>query len=205
MKQFTDWIKTQGTAGMLIFMASYVVGAVLFLPASLFTVAAGIAFGFGRGLLLAISSAAIGAAISFLISRHVARGLVEKRLAKNERLKAFDAAIAQEGWKVVLLLRLVPIFPFPIGNYFFGLTKIRFWPFFFATMVGIIPGSALYVYLGKTAQIVLGEKHQRTLMEKAFLVVGLVALVFAVIYLTRVAKRTLQQIEEKSQQTKQPF
>lgn len=199
MKEFTTWTRDHGALGMTIFVVSYGIGATLFLPASLFTVAAGVAFGFGPGVLLALLGAALGAALSFLISRHIARGLVEKRLAKNEKLKAFDAAIAREGWKVVLLLRLVPLFPFPVGNYFFGLTKVGFWPFFLASMAGILPGTSLYVYLGYIGKIALGESRAgRTKQEYVLLAFGLVATIAVVVYITRLAQKSLRQIEERA-------
>jgi len=199
MSRFTDWVKGQGTLGIVIFVVSYVIGTILFCPASLFSLAAGIAFGFWRGVPIALCGAALGAAASFLISRHLARDLVEKRLAGNEKLKAFDAAVAQEGWKVVFLFRLVPLFPFPVGNYFFGLTKVRFWPFLCATTVGIIPGSAFYVYLGYAGKIALGESRQaRTTQEWVFLGLGLLATIGALFYVTRLARKSLRGIEDKA-------
>lgn len=198
MSGFTDWIKDHGVWGVVLFMASYVAGAVFFLPASLFTLAAGIAFGFRLGVPVVMVSAAMGAAASFLISRHLARGLVEKRLLQNEKLKAFDVVVEQEGWKVVLLLRLVPLFPFPVGNYFFGLTKVRFWPFLAATLVGVMPGSTLYVYLGYIGKMTFGEKHPPTMQEWILRGLGLLATIIVIAYITQLARKALREMESKA-------
>jgi uncharacterized membrane protein YdjX (TVP38/TMEM64 family) len=202
LQQFTEWVKTHGTLGAVIFVAGFVIGTMLFVPASLFILAAGIAFGFSQGLPLAIISAMLGATIPFFVSRHFARKFVEKRLAQNARLKAFDSAVEKEGWKIVLLFRLTPILPFPVSNYFFGLTKINFWQYLFASTAGVMPATILYVYLGYAGAVVLGEKrHGRSTYSCVLLGLGLVATIALLFYLTRLAKRSLQQIEDRARQT----
>jgi uncharacterized membrane protein YdjX (TVP38/TMEM64 family) len=197
MQQFTDWVKGHGTLGILVFAGAYAVGTIFFFPASLFTLAGPVAFGFWQGLLISWVSASLGAAAPFFIARYFARGLVEQQIARNEKLQIFDTAIAREGWKIILLLRLTPIFPFPVTNYFAGLTKIRFWPYFWASSLGIIPGLTFYTYLGYIGKIAFGEKRQRTPQEYVFLGIGLIATMVVLVFVTRLAKRSLNEIERR--------
>jgi uncharacterized membrane protein YdjX (TVP38/TMEM64 family) len=193
IQEFAARIKNLGASGIFIFIVAFVLGAICMLPASLFTIAAGIAFGFIQGSIVAIAGATIGAAASFLIARYLLRSRIERWLARSEKRKAFDAAIARGDWKVVLLLRLTPVIPFVLCNYFLGLTRVRFWPYLIASAIGVIPGAILYTYLGYLGKIVLGEKRQRTPMEYALLGVGLLSLAALVIYITRLSKKQMQQ------------
>lgn len=197
MQWFADWIKARGAVGIIAFAVAYTVGTMCFMPASLFTVGAAVAFGFAKGLLLAWTSASLAAAAPFFISRYFARDFVERQIARHEKLRALDAAIAREGWKVILLIRVTPIFPFPVCNYFAGLTRVRFWPYFFASSAGIIPGTTLYAYLGHAFGMIFGQKRHRTPQEYAFLAVGLIATIIVVVYLTRLARRALHDIERR--------
>jgi uncharacterized membrane protein YdjX (TVP38/TMEM64 family) len=67
------------------------------------------------------------------------------------KFKALDKAIGREGFKIILLLRLSPVFPFALSNYMYGLTAVRFWPYITATLIGFAPGTLAYVYSGKKA------------------------------------------------------
>src|SRR5207302_2833243 len=91
-----------------------------------------------------------GASIAFWLGRTLARGLIEKRLAGNRRFRALDQAVATGGFKIVLLTRLSPLFPFTLLNYAFGLTKVRFRDYVFGSWIGMLPGTVMYVYLGST-------------------------------------------------------
>ncbi len=169
-----------------------------FMPASVFILGAGIAFGFRQGLVLAVIGAALGAGVSFLVARYLARGFVEKQLARNEKLKAFDSAVAEAGWKIVLLFRLVPVLPFVISNYFFGLSKVRFWPYLLASVAGVFPATLLYCYLGYMGKVAFDRSQQpRTTQEQVLMGVGLVATIAVLVYVTRLGKRALQKIEAK--------
>ena len=102
------------------------------------------------GVALVVVGATLGAASSFLIARHGARARVERWLGRNARLQAIDDAVGGEGRRIMFLLRLSPAFPFTAMNYALGLTGVRFTDFIVA-MVGILPGTALYVYAGAVA------------------------------------------------------
>eukprot|EP00873_Tetraselmis_striata_P025691 jgi/Tetstr1/445955/TSEL_033582.t1 len=135
-------------AGGALLIAAYVAASVLLLPASVLTLGAGYIFGPLTGTGLVSVGATLGAGAAFLVSRGVARPLVEKRLAGNEKLAAVDRAVAAKGAQVVLLLRLSPLFPFSLLNYGLGLSQVRFWPYLGASWAGMLPGTFAYVYLG---------------------------------------------------------
>jgi uncharacterized membrane protein YdjX (TVP38/TMEM64 family) len=132
--------------------------------------------------------------VNFLISRYVARGVVQRRLARDERFTLIDEAIGREGWKIIALLRFVPM-PFGFANYLYGLTAIPFWPYLIATIVAIFPANVFITWLGATAGVTLhaaaGMARPRHPLEYVFLVVGLVCALAALLYVTRVARAAL--------------
>jgi uncharacterized membrane protein YdjX (TVP38/TMEM64 family) len=88
------------------------------------------------------------AALAFLISRHVARDRVRRKVEVSPKLAAVDEAIGEQGWKIGALLRLSPAVPFSLQNYLYGVTGVRFWPAVLASWVAMLPGTFMYVYLG---------------------------------------------------------
>lgn len=134
-----------GPLGFLYFGAVYVIAEVLALPAVPLTASAGYLFGAVQGTAVVLVSATIAAGLSFLIGRFLLRGWVESIAAESPQFRAIDKAVQREGFKIVLLLRLSPIFPFALSNYFYGLTAVDFWPYLIATLIGFAPGTALYV------------------------------------------------------------
>jgi uncharacterized membrane protein YdjX (TVP38/TMEM64 family) len=102
-----------------------------------------------------------GSARRFLIGRYLARAVVARKLEGNERFAAIDRAVAAEGWKVVFLTRLSPVFPFTLLNYAFGLTQVNLGHYVLASWIGMLPGTMMYVYLGTLACVSAGQ-HDRT-------------------------------------------
>lgn len=143
----TAWIGGLGAWGVLIYGAAYAGALVVLLPAAPFTIGAGLIYGLW-GFPLALASATLGASLAFLVSRHLVRGRVARLIAARPGLSAVDRAVAEEGWRVVALLRLSPLVPFNLQNYACGASSIGFWPYVAATGMGIAPGCLLYVYLG---------------------------------------------------------
>ena len=193
------WIDGLGALGPLVFVVTYVVATVCFVPGSALTLAAGALFGVGSGLAYAFTAATLGAAAAFLVSRHLARGAVEQRIAGNERFAAIDRAVGREGRKIVFLLRLSPVFPFAFLNYALGLTRVGFGDFVLGS-VGMLPGTLLYVSygsaLGLAAQAAGGVAPQRGPAEWAVLALGLLATVAVTVLVTRVARRALTRATE---------
>ncbi len=193
---FATWVDGLGVWGPVAFIAGYALAAVAFVPGSLLTLAAGAIFGLGKGTALVLIAATLGASAAFLVSRYLARGFVERRLAGNERFAAIDRAIGTEGRKIVLLLRLSPVFPFNLLNYALGLTRVRFVDYLVAS-VGMLPGTLLYVYYGKVAgdvaRLAGGAVMRRGPAYYGVLALGLVATVVVTTLVTRTARRALQQ------------
>jgi uncharacterized membrane protein YdjX (TVP38/TMEM64 family) len=121
----------------------------LLLPAGVLVVGSGFLFGLWRGFLLALTGHLLGAAAAFWISRTVGRGLIERHLASRPQWRALDLAVEREGWKIVFLTQLSPLFPTSLFNYCYGLTRLRFWPCMLCIAAGWSPGMFLYCYLGR--------------------------------------------------------
>lgn len=189
------WISDLGPWGPVFFIVFYILATVLFLPGLIPTMAAGVLFGVIRGTLLVSISSISGATLAFLIGRYLAREWVAAMIRGNQKFEAIDAAVAEEGWKIVGLTRLSPVFPFNLLNYAFGLTQVSLKDYFLASWIGMLPGTVMYVYIGSLAgnlaSLGSGERS-RTPAEWALYGVGLMATVVLTLYLTRIAQRALK-------------
>ena len=195
LQQFAGWVDGQGWWGPLIYMAGYIGATVAFVPGSVLTLFAGAIFGLVNGTLYVFIAATIGATLAFLVARYVAREAIENRLQDNERFAAIDRAVEREGFKIVLLLRLSPIFPFNLLNYALGLTGVRFTDYVFAS-IGMLPGTVLYIYSGKVASDVAtlaGGELVGGAAYYAIVALGFVATVVVTILVTRTARRALRE------------
>src|SRR6516164_2886697 len=181
--------------GPVVFAAAYAL-ACLVLPGSLITLAAGSLFGVIVGTAVVSLASVTGASLAFWLGRTLARDLIEKRLAGNPRFHALDQAVAAGGFKIVLLTRLSPLFPFTLLNYAFGLTKVRFRDYLLASWIGMLPGTVMYVYLGSTvkelADVAAGNVEGGPARRVLFFV-GLAATVVVTVYVTRLARQALRQ------------
>lgn len=191
---FASWVDGLGFWGPLVFVVGYAAAVVAFAPGSLLTLAAGAIFGLAKGVLFVFAAAVLGSSLAFLVSRHFARGAIERRLAGNRRFAAIDAAVGREGRKIVFLLRLSPVFPFNLLNYALGLTRVSFSDYLLASL-GMLPGTLLYVYYGKLAGDVAalagGAAVPRDAGYWAVLLLGLLATVVVTALVTRTARRAL--------------
>jgi uncharacterized membrane protein YdjX (TVP38/TMEM64 family) len=184
-----DWLKTLGFWAMPAFMGIYVVATVAGLPAAILFLVAGTLFGFLRGFIIVSIADTIGASACFFLGRTVARKPIKKWIAKRPQFAELDKAVARKGWKIVFLTRLSPIVPSNILNYGFSLTKVKFWQYFLFSWLGMIPIIGLYVYLGSVgANLASGGNSPGTIALQAL---GLGVTVCAVVYTTKIAKKTL--------------
>ena len=142
-------VESMGALGYVYFGVAYTIAEILAIPAIPLTASAGYLFGLQNGTLIVLLSASIAAAISFLIGRTFLRSYVVKAIENYPKFQQIDRAIGEEGFKLMLLLRVSPIFPFALSNYFYGATNIGFWSYFFGTMIGFTPGTIAYVYTGE--------------------------------------------------------
>ncbi|HSF17538.1 MAG TPA: TVP38/TMEM64 family protein [Vicinamibacteria bacterium] len=193
---FNLWVSGLGALGMLVFALMYAVATVLMLPGSLLTLAGGATFGLLPGFVTVLFGATAGAALAFLVSRHLARNRVETWIQKKPSFDVIDKAVAKQGWKIVFLTRLSPVFPFNFQNYAYGLTSVSFVQYTLASWVGMIPGAFLYVYLGTLGRSGLeaasGAQSAETL-RLVLQVVGLLATLLVTALITRSAKRALRE------------
>lgn len=177
-----------------IFVLLYVAATVLLLPAVALTLGAGALFGVVWAFVIVTLSATLGAVAAFLVGRYLARDWVARRVAASPRLVAVDEAVAREGWKIVVLTRLSPAFPFVLLNYAFSLTRVPLRHYVPATLVGMMPGIALYAYLGSLAGEVAAAaagSRARTPWEWGLYALGFVATLAVAVYVTRLARTAL--------------
>ena len=151
IEHFRLWILNLGVFGLGVFVLAYIVLTVMMAPVGLLSLMAGLAYGMW-GYPLVLASATLGATLAFVLGRYAFRDRVLRRINKDARLSSLHGAVSAEGWRVVGLMRLSPIVPFSLQNYLFSITDIKLGPYILATAIGIMPGSALYVYIGSVGR-----------------------------------------------------
>lgn len=176
------------TRAIVIYCTVTVIGTLLLVPAWVFPLVAGAAFGLGWGLAAALLSALAAAVLAFLAARHVLRKPVERAAKRNHRFKAVDRAVAREAWKIVALVRMSPVLPSGLKSYFFGITRIRIGDYASATLAGMFPGIALKVYVGSAGRLALADGGA---LNWTLFGGGLVAMVILGFVITRIAMKTL--------------
>ncbi len=203
VEELSHWIESLGALGPLLFGLLYVVAALLFVPGSALTLAAGALFGLWKGTVVVSLASTTAAALAFLIARHLARAQVAAAARRHPRFYALAHAIGEGGWRVIALLRLSPAVPFSMGNYLFGLTAVPFLPYALASWGAMLPGTFLYVYLGRVGRSV-AQAGGRTPAQWLLLGFGLAATVAVTWYVTRLARRALRSATAQQEETMQP-
>jgi uncharacterized membrane protein YdjX (TVP38/TMEM64 family) len=192
-----EWVQGAGLWGALLCGLAYIPAAVLFVPASVLTLGAGFVFGIAKGTVIVSLGSTAGAAAAFIVARTAGHDWVVGRMARYPALDAIGRAVESEAFKVVLLTRLSPLFPFNLLNYAFGLSSVPFKTYVLASWVGMLPGTLMYIYLGSAAQSVaalLSGELRRTPGQQAMFAAGLVATVAVTTIVTRAARRVLRGI-----------
>ena len=184
-----DWVDRLGTVGFLVFIAIYILATIFLLSGAVLTLGAGTIFGVVNGSILVSVASTLAATVAFLIGRYLARDWVAKQIENQPKFKAINAATEREGWKIVGLTRLSPVFPFVFLNYAFGLTKVSLQDYVIASWIGMMPGTIMYVYLGSIGKAASGGG--KTPAEWALFVVGLLATVAVTVYVTKIAQKAL--------------
>jgi len=184
------FVESLGPLGPVAFALLYAVAAALAVPASLLTVAAGAIFGSAVGVAVVAVGATLGAAGAFAIARWVARDAVVAWLGKSDRFRRLDALVERHGAIVVAITRLVPLFPFNLLNYGFGLTRIRFATYLLWSFLCMLPGTVLYVVGADAVARALAERRAPWALLTIF-----VAVVAIVVVLVARARRELAERE----------
>ena len=154
-----EWVSEFGIIAPLVYICIYIVATLFFLPGSPITVLSGIAFGPLWGVVYVWVGATIGVSLAFLVARYAARSLVENWVSGNAQFRKIDEKVEQEGWRILMFTRLVPIFPFNLQNYAYGLTKIKFATYVLVSAIFMLPGTIAYVQIG--GALVSGEGNLR--------------------------------------------
>lgn len=192
-----NWFEGLGFVGYALFALVYILFTVLFVPGAILTLGAGAAFGIVAGFIVVSIGSTIGACAAFLIGRFFARRWVEKKIEGNRKFAAIDKAVERQGWWIVFLTRLSPVFPFNLINYAYGLTRIPFWHFALASWIGMMPGTLVYVWIGATAgdvaRAAAGEGEAPGTAMWVLRIAGLLATVAVTVVITRMASRALAQ------------
>jgi len=190
------WVKGLRAIGVLAYILIYNLATVLFIPGSLLTLGGGAIYGVVWGSIYVFIAATLGATLAFLIGRYVAQDWVSKKIERNVTFKAIAAAVAQDGFKIVLLTRLSPIFPFTLLNYAFGVTQVSIRDYILGS-IGMVPGTILYVYLGSLAGDLTALSAKQPLSAEAqtaqwvIRILGFIATIAVTLYITRIAKKAL--------------
>lgn len=192
--QLVAWMRDAGAVGVLGYAVVYMGAAVLLLPGSALTAAAGLVYGPWHGLVLVSPVSVAAAVVAFVLGRTTARGWIRKRTDTEPRFRAIDRAIGRHGLKLVILLRLSPLFPFSVMNYALGLTSVSLRHYVVGSFVGMLPGTFLYVYIGSLVGDLTALSQHQAGAETAQQVVsllGLLATITVTVYVTRLARRAL--------------
>ena len=146
-EEFQGMINEAGSLGYLIYILVYIIAAVFSIPASVITISGGIVFGPILGGILALVGATIGATAAFLVSRYIARDFIVKKFGNNAVFKKIEAGVEKNGTDFLILTRLVPIFPYNIQNYAYGVTNIKLSTFALVSLITMAPGAFIYAYM----------------------------------------------------------
>ena len=138
------WLSGFGVWAPVVYILIYAIAPVFLLPAVPITVAGGVLFGPFFGVIYVWIGATLGAAAAFFFARYMGRAWVQGRV-RGGALEGFDKIVEEKGWKIVAITRLIPVFPYNLLNYAFGLTGIRFSRYIIATFVFMLPGVVAYV------------------------------------------------------------
>jgi uncharacterized membrane protein YdjX (TVP38/TMEM64 family) len=194
LRSALEWVNELGAIGAIAFIGIYIAATVAFFPGSILTLGAGVLFGVGLGSLYVFLGATLGATAAFLVGRYLARGWVSKKIEGNTKFHAIDEAVGREGFKIVLLTRLSPVFPFNLLNYAYGVTGVSLKDYVLAS-IGMIPGTLMYVYIGSLAgniaTIGTGTQPTNLGIQWAIRIIGFIATVAVTVYVTRVARKAL--------------
>jgi uncharacterized membrane protein YdjX (TVP38/TMEM64 family) len=204
------WIQGLGATGVIVYLLAFLVGALLWVPGSVLMISGGLLYGPLWGPILVSPAGLFSATISFLLARYLFRGWVSHRLQAYPRFSLADRAFQRTGFKMVVLMRLEPLFlPFAAQNYLLGISRIRLRDYMLASWVGLLPASIAYSYIGSALHSVADVLHGglgygqgwNSRVFWACLVVTLLLLVL----LARVAHQALRQEMDASQKAATPI
>lgn len=172
-----------GAWAPLMFVVVWIVACVFFLPGLPVSIAGGLIFGAVWGSVWSTVGANLGAAVAFLVGRYAARDMVAAWVEKNRALKKIDDGVRKQGWRMLLITRLVPIFPFSIQNYVYGLTNIKFSTYVLVTLPSMIPATIAFSFAAGSAREVVLQGGQPEAVKKTIIYLAIAAVFFVIVSL----------------------
>src|ERR671918_2014262 len=199
--QLEGYVRSLGAIGPVVVVLAYILCTVLFIPGSAITIGSGTLFGLKTGFIVVVLGANLGALCAFLLARTFLREKVARWADGNPKFRSLDQAIGRQGFKMVLMTRLSPVFPFVLLNYFLGLTAVRAGSYALANLLGMLPATFLFVYIGAAARdAITGQMDASAgFYQQILKYVGLLATVAVVVFVTRIARRALREAEQIQQ------
>ena len=186
------WIEGLGSLGPVVYAAIYAAAVVVAVPGSVLSVGAGALFGAGVGIAVVSVGATLGASLAFLVARYLARDAIVRRFSHKEAFQRLDRMTEERGAVIVALTRLIPLFPFNLLNFGFGLTRVRFRTYVFWSWLCMLPGIVVFVAgTDAVVRFVMGGRVPWILL--AVLAGGVIVLVG----LIRLARRKLKEVENR--------
>lgn len=194
------WIDETGPLAPLAFICVEIIVVLVLFPGALVTMGAGFLFGVTMGSLYVVIGTTCGALIAFVTARYFLSERAINTLKSYPHLKFVDRALSVEGWRIVLLTRLIPFFPFKLSNYLFGISKFSLRDFFIGTVIGIWPFTIFNVYIGSLVAnlTVLGAEETKSPTSWGIYFLGLVVAIFSIIFLSRRARIALKSYQADS-------
>jgi uncharacterized membrane protein YdjX (TVP38/TMEM64 family) len=195
---FERYVESLGAVGPVVVVLVYILCTVLFIPGSVLTIGSGTLFGLPTGFMVVFLGANLGALSSFLLARTFLREKVASWAVANPKFSSLDRAIGKQGFKMVLLTRLSPVFPFVLLNYFLGLTAVRTGSYVLANLIGMLPATLLFVYIGVAARDAIAGRIDPSagFYQQMLKYVGLAATFAVVVMVTRMARKALREAED---------
>lgn len=205
--QALQWTQGLGMWGPVFVVLFYILACVFLLPGSVLTIGTGFVFKLFVGTITVSIGSTLGACAAFLVGRTIARNWIARKIAANPKFTAIDNAVAKQGFKIVFLTRLSPIFPFNLLNYAFGLTKVSFRKYALASWIGMLPGTIMYVYFGaglrSLADAATGGIETGT-TGRIFFWFGMAATIIVTVFVTRLARKALKEfVSQDNTETKE--
>lgn len=177
IKLMQQWFKSLGAVGYLVYIIIYSLASIFMLPGSILTIVGGIAFGPIIGAIVALTGATCGAIISFLIAKYFMRDTIKGMIGNNVLYEKIDNGFKENGSSFLILTRLVPIFPFNLQNYAYGLTGIKTSTYIFWTFLCMMPGAFIYAYMA--GEIALQGISPNILIK--FTVAGIISFIVSLV------------------------
>lgn len=198
MQELIIWVRASGLWGVVIFALVYILAVVLLVPGSILTLGAGFVYGPFWGTLLVSPVSVAAATIAFMLARGRLRPWVKQKVESNKHFDVVDKAVGQQGFKIVMLLRLSPVFPFTFLNYALGLTGVKARSYVLASFIGMLPATFLYTYLGSlvtsVSELASAPEQGASQAQTIFLWGGFAVTVLVTAYVTYLARRALKDV-----------